>query len=282
MTPSPVKIGIIAGAGELPGYVARSLAQAGKNLYVAALEGAADQIVEDDRWETGWFRIHDLRELLDGLKTRGVTGIVLAGRVAHAEVFKADTFDGFFRTFLEELADHRASTILGGIVDLFRDNGMKVLALDEIVPDLMPPVGHLAGPAPSQDLDQDLVFGWRIARSVADLDIGQTVVVKDRSVVAVEAMEGTDAVIRRAIEVAGGGITVVKLAAINHDFRYDVPTVGKETVARIAEGGGALVVEGGRCTILGFEEVVSVCSEGGVTLLSCREDKSGEVLWTGG
>jgi DUF1009 family protein len=283
VTPASGKIGIIAGAGRLPGHVARSLAHAGKSLYFAALEGAADQVPEDDRWESDWYRIHDLQVLIDGLKTRGVTGIVLAGRVAHIEVFKSGSFDDLFRTFLEELTDHRASTILGGLVDLFRDNGIEVLALDEVAGDLMPPLGHLAGPAPTQGYDRDLDFGWRIARSVADLDIGQTVVVKDRCVVAVEAMEGTDGVIRRATSIAGKGITVVKLAARDHDFRYDVPTIGRETVAGIAEaGGGVLVVESGRCTILGFEEVASLCSEGAVTLLSCRESEDGEVYWTSG
>ena len=286
MTSSRRKIGIIAGSGELPLHVARSLTGTGEDLYIAALEGAAEQVLEDARWETGWYRIHNLQELVDGLKKQGVTGVVLAGRVAHAELFRTASFDGALQGLLETLPDHRAATILDGIVNLFMNNGMEVLPLDDVVPDLMPPLGHLAGPALQTglagDLAGDLTFGWRMARSIADLDIGQTVVVKDRSVVAVEAMEGTDVAIERAVKVAGGGVTVVKLAARNHDFRYDVPTVGKETVYRIASGGGGtLVVESGRCLILGFENVVSLCAEGGVTLLSCTESESGEILWDG-
>ena len=280
MTSSQPKIGIIAGSGELPIYVAHSLALAGKDLYVAALKGAAEKVLEDARWKTGWYQVHKLQELVDGLRREGVTGVVLAGRVAHTELFQATSFDASLQSLLETLSDHRAATILSGIVKLFVSNGMEVLPMYDVVPDLMPPIGHLAGPPPQLDLSSDLVFGWRIARSVADLDIGQTVVVKDRSVVAVEAMEGTDAAIERAVKVAGGGITVVKLAARNHDFRYDVPTVGKDTVSRIAGGGGGtLVVEGGRCMILGVDEVTTLCDEGGVTLLSCKESEGGEILW---
>ena len=282
MTPSPRKVGIVAGSGELPLYVARSLSEAGKELYVAALEVAAGMTPEDGRWKSDRYSLYELQGLKDGLKLNGVNGVVLAGKVAHAEVFGTGNFDDLFREFLSGLADNRAATILGGIVNLFRENGMEVLTLNEVVPDLMPAAGHLAGPSPGSVLSGELEFGWRIARSVADLDIGQTVIVKDRSVVAVEAMEGTDTAIKRAIEVAGGGVTVVKLAARDHDFRYDVPTIGKETVSRIAQGGGGtLVVESGRCVILGLEDVTALCEEAGVTLLSCRESGSGEILWDG-
>ncbi len=282
MTSSQPKIGIIAGSGELPIHVARSLAAAGKDLYVAALKGAAEKVLEDTRWKTGWYQIHNLQELVDGLRGAGVTGVVFAGRVAHTELFQTSSFDASLRGLLETLPDHRAATILGGIVKLFMSHGMEVLPMNDVVPDLMPQIGHLAGPPPQTDLSSDLAFGWRIARSVADLDIGQTVVVKDRSVVAVEAMEGTDAAIERAVKVAGRGVTVVKLAARNHDFRYDVPTVGKATVSRIAGGGGgSLVVESGRCMILGIDEVTNLCDEVGVTLLSCKESEAGEIFWDG-
>jgi DUF1009 family protein len=290
VTSSRPKIGIIAGSGELPIYVTRSLAVAGEDLYVAALKGAAEKVLEDARWKTGWYQIHNLQELVDGLRREGVTGVVLAGRVAHTELFSTTSFDISLKSLLETLPDHRAATILTGIVKLFQSNGMEVLSMNDVVPGLMPPIGHLAGPPPQTglpgglagDLASDLAFGWRIARSVADLDIGQTVVVKNRSVVAVEAMEGTDVTIERAVKVAGGGVTVVKLAARNHDFRYDVPTVGKDTVSRIAGGGGGtLAVESGRCMILGIDEVTTLCDEGGVTLLSCKESEGGEILWDG-
>ena len=280
MTSSPRKVGIIAGSGELPLSVARSLAAAGKELYIADLDGAATAIPDDDRWKSDRYSLYEMQALMDGLRSHGVDGVVLAGKVAHSEVFRAGNFDGLFREFLSRLEDNRAATILGGIVNLLKDNGMEVLSLNEVVPDLMPAAGLLAGPSPGKPLPGDLEFGWRIARSVADLDIGQTVIVKDRSVVAVEAMEGTDIAIKRAIEIAGGGVTVVKLAARHHDFRFDVPTIGKETVSRIAEGGGGtLVVESGRCVILGYEDVAALCEEAGVTLLSCEETGSGEILW---
>lgn len=280
MTTSRQKIGIIGGSGELPLHVARSLAAGGKSVYMAAIEGAAQKQLEGAGWKTGWYKIHNLQQLVDGLEKEGIDGVVLAGRVAHAELFKGNSFDASLQEFLETLPDHRGATILGGVVRLFMDKGIEVLSLKDVVPDLMPAAGHLAGPVPPAGFSRDLSFGWRIARSVADLDIGQTVVVKDRSVVAVEGMEGTDGAIDRAVAIAGKGLTVVKLAAADHDFRFDVPTIGKETVSRIAEsGGGALVVESGRCMILGFDDVTALCERGGVSLLSCRERENGEILW---
>ena len=123
-------------------------------------------------------------------------------------------------------------------MDLFSENGFKVLPLTEVAPELLPKAGWLAGPPVQPRQVQDVQFGWRIARAIADQDIGQAVVVKDGAVVAVEAMEGTDNTIDRAISISGGNVTVVKLAASHHDFRYDVPTVGPHTITSIGDAGG--------------------------------------------
>ena len=280
MTGSGDRIGIIAGSGHLPIHIAHSLSEAGLNIYVAALRDAADPGIEKHGWDTGWFELYSLKGLLDGLRLAGVRKVVLAGKVSHDEIFGTTGFDALLIGFLHGLQDHRPSTILGGLVDLLADSGFTVIPLTEAAPGLLPAAGHLAGPLIEHKQLPDLDFGWRMARGVADLDIGQSVVVKGRAVVAVEAMEGTDQAIERAGKISKGGLTLVKLAASHHDFRFDAPTVGPDTISRLAEAGGnVLAVEAGRCLVLDLDRISALCDEAGVALVACRESEDGGVHW---
>lgn len=280
MTPDGDRIGVIAGSGHLPLHVAHCLSGAGKNVYVAGLQGEADPALESPEWETGWYDVYSLQGLLDGLSQAGVTKVVLAGRVGHDEIFRTSEFDGLLINFLENLKDHRPSTILGGLVDLLTGSDFEVLSLTEVAPDLLPAAGRLAGPPVQPRQVPDIEFGWRIARVIADHDIGQTAIVKSGAVVAVEAMEGTDRAIDRAGAISGGGITVVKLAAGHHDFRYDVPTIGPDTISRLGDAGGGLIaVEAGRSFMLDLDRISALCDERGITLLSCSETEDGGVHW---
>jgi DUF1009 family protein len=282
VTPAGDRIGIIAGSGHLPLHIAHHLTGAGENVYVAGLRGAADPALDCPEWETGWYDAYSLQGLLDGLGQAGATKIVLAGRVGHDEIFRSSEFDGLLTAFLENLKDHRPSTILTGLIDLLAGNGFPVLPLTEVAPDLLPAAGHIAGPGVRPEQVPDLDLGWRIARSIADLDIGQAAIVKDGAVLAVEAMEGTDKAIERAGGISRGGLTVIKLAATDHDFRYDVPTIGPDTILCLAEaGGGLLAVEAGRCFMLDPDRTSALCNEKGITLISCSEEEDGRVYWPG-
>lgn len=280
MTESSDRIGVIAGSGHLPLHVAKCLLDVDRSIYVAGLQGAADPALEKWEWEIGWYDIFVLKDLLDGLKGAGVTKIVLAGKVEHSEIYRTSEFDSPLSNFLNQLKDHRPSTILGGLIDLLTHNGFTVLPLTDVAPDLLPTSGLLAGPDISREQFPDLQLGWRIARIIADQDIGQTVIVKDGAVVAVEAMEGTDKAILRAGELSGGGMTVVKRAAADHDFRYDIPTIGPDTIQALdSAGGGCVVIEAGRSFMLDFDRISALCDETGITLLSGRETANGGVHW---
>jgi len=276
------RIGIIAGSGHLPLSIAQNLAGGGASVFVAALANAADPGIENPLWETRWFELYSLKGLLEGLGHAGVTKVILAGKVGHHEIFTTRTMDALLIDLLQKIRDHRPSTILGALVDLLQGSGFTVLPLTEAVPGLFPGAGHLYGPPPGRELLSDLDFGWRIAKGVADLDIGQSVVVKNRAVVAVEAMEGTDRAIARAGQISRGGLVLVKLAARDHDFRYDVPTVGPETLSRLAEAGGKLLaVEAGRCLVLEQSRMSELCEDSGITLLACTDAEDGGVHWPG-
>ena len=280
MTSSGDRISIIAGSGQLPLHIARGLLRAGSKPYVAALIGAADPALDDLDCETAWYAPYSLHLLLDGLKQAGAKKVVLAGRVGHDEIYRTGEFDQPLKDLLENLKDRRPATILGGLVDLLTSRDLHVLPLTDVAPDLVPEAGCIAGPVVDPRYLPDIHLGWRIARAVADLDIGQTAVVSSGAVVSVEAMEGTDRAIERAGMIAGGGLTVVKLAASNHDFRYDIPMVGPDTIQRLGgSGGGVITIEAGRCLLLDPDRVSALCDEQGVTLISARETADGQVQW---
>ncbi|UCF88193.1 MAG: UDP-2,3-diacylglucosamine diphosphatase LpxI [bacterium] len=280
MIPGDGRIGVIAGSGRLPLVIARSLSDAGKNLYIAGLAGSADPGFAEAQWETGWYDPFSLQKLLDGLHNAGVQNVVLAGRIGHDEIFQSHKFDGLLKAFLAGLRDHRPATILGGLVQLLTERGFSVLPLTDVVPQLIPAAGLLAGPRLRPEQIPDLELGWRVARVIADQDVGQTAIVKGGAVVAVEGMEGTDETIRRAGTLSGGGMTIVKLAATGHDFRYDIPTIGPDTVTRLNDaGGGVIAVEAGRCFMLDFEITSASCEEKGITLFSGIEARDGGVRW---
>jgi DUF1009 family protein len=271
------KIGLIAGAGELPLHIARSLNDSGKNVFIIGLKEAADRTLEDPDLEIVWIDFHRLKELLDTLRDAGVMEVILAGKLEHREIFRSDRFDMRMLTFLEGLADRRGSTILAAFVRLLEEEGYRVPSLLDIVPALVPKSGLVVGPRPGPRQIADLRFGWPLARGIADLDIGQTIIVKGGSVVAVEAMEGTDETIMRASSFAGNGLTVIKRASRDHDFRYDVPTIGQKTVETLAAGGGGLIaLEAERSFILHSKDVASLCEERGITLLACGQEGIGE------
>jgi DUF1009 family protein len=274
------KIGIIAGTGELPGHIARSLHSSGRDIFVAGLKGADPYVLDNPDWESVGIDFHHMQDVFDALRQAGVTEVILAGKVDHRDVYHIDSFDERTLRFLESLRDKRGATILAAVVANLEEEGYFIPSLLDVAPDLVPGAGPVVGPQPGPMQVKDLNFGWSLARRIADLDIGQTIVVKGSSVVAVEAMEGTDEAIRRGLNLAGNGITVIKVAARHHDFRFDVPTIGVRTIDVLAEGGGCtLAFESGRCFILDMDEVFSLCEEKGITLLSCSEDGNGELFW---
>ncbi|MBN2720125.1 MAG: UDP-2,3-diacylglucosamine diphosphatase LpxI [Proteobacteria bacterium] len=276
-------LGIIAGAGDLPLHIARSLSGSGNRAFVIALENLARPELEDPDWETEWVDFYRLGDLLASLRNAGVSQVVLAGHVAHRGIYQEGKFDARMLSFLGGLEDRRGGSILLAFVRLLEKEGYEVPSLLKIVPSLVPSKSHTMGPTPDSAALDDLTLGWFLARQLADLEIGQAVVIKNAAVVAVEGMEGTDETVKRAINMAGKGLTVVKRAAKNHDFRFDVPTIGTHTVEVLAGGGGGnIVVEAGRCFILDREEVIALCEKTGVRLMVCREKEDGAISWDSG
>ena len=280
MRDSGCVVGIIAGAGDLPLHIARSLSGSGKRAFVVALNNLARPDLESPSWETEWVDFYRLGDLLASLKNAGVSQVVLAGHVAHRGIYQEGMFDAQMLSFLGGLEDRRGASLLLAFVRLLEKEGYQIPSLLEVAADLVPFRSFKAGPTPDSASFDDLTLGWILARQLADLEIGQAAVVKNAAVVAAEAMEGTDETVKRALAIAGKGLTVVKRAARDHDFRFDVPIIGTRTVEILARGGGGnIVVEAGRCFILSRKEVIALCEKTGVRLMVCREKEGGAISW---
>ena len=261
-------VGLVAGEGELPVAVAEALEKTGARLKVVAFNGLAMPEIAGGGRDVSWIPVGHLQALVDSLKSRGAEDVVLMGRVHIRHIFDPSIFDSRLAALLTALPDRRGSTILKALVGDLEREGFSVISGLEAAPGLVVKPGFIAGPRISQSQIDDVLFGFPIAKKVAELDIGQTVIVKERSVVAVEGMEGTDKAIIRAGELAGGRIVVVKVVGKGHDFNFDVPTVGPRTIRSIVQaGGGAMALEAAKCFLIRKDEVTELCNTHGISLV---------------
>jgi DUF1009 family protein len=268
-------LGLIAGQGAFPLMVARSARERGQALLCVAFrdltDPAIDGVLPDVRW------IH-LGEVLDGVRIfreGGVSEAVMAGKVPKDLLFGdvgALRLDGSAEALMGQLEDRRDDTILGKVADFLAVAGIRLLPQWALAPELLLPTGPLG----ALDLDPsqraDVAFGLPIAKRIGELDIGQTVVVKNRAVIAVEAIDGTDATIRRAGQIVSGAC-VVKVEKPQQDPRFDVPAIGPATVRCLAEAGaGALAFEAGATVVLERSEVVRLADEHGIAVVGVDPD----------
>ena len=270
------RTGIIAGSGDLPIIVASTLSAAGTAPYIAALKGITSGDIEKHGWNTEWFQVTRLGSILKGLQQAGVTELIMAGKVKHELAISKGEFDPLLRDLIAMMPDLRGSTILGQVADLFESHGMTVLSIRDVLPEMISKAGLVAGPEPTPTQLADIAFGWPIAKSIAEMDIGQTVAVNNLSIIGVEAMEGTDEIVRRCGKITGGGNIIIKVTSPSHDFRFDIPTLGLETVRALAEtGGGVLAMEAETCLLLQRDEVSAFCNSNGIPLLGIRDGNLG-------
>lgn len=243
-------IGLFAGEGDLSVEIARRLFERGRPPLVFSF---GEKTAPLEKWALEVTRVERpaLGELLGKLRSRGIKNLVLAGFVPKSLIFRPDLLDDDLRGILSSLPFRDDHSLLGAIVSFFESRGVTVLPYRDIIPELLAPRGTIAGRQPLPGEEEDILYGLRIASALVPMSFGQTIVVRGRSVVAVEAMEGTDETIKRAGSISGGGV-VVKLMRPDQDERYDVPVVGTKTLLKMREAGiPCLAVEAGRTIVLG-------------------------------
>jgi hypothetical protein len=270
-------LALIAGAGALPLQLARSVQAVGRRVCAVALHGLAEPELGREVDTCEWLHLGEFARMLDSLQRSGAHEIVLAGKVPKAflwqrrEVVKPDAKA---LAMLAALEDRKDDSLLGAIADLLAAEGFALASQLEVAPELVAPAGRIAGRAPSDAEWGDVAFGLPIARALGGLDVGQSVVVQGRAVLALEAIEGTDAAIARGAAFAERGkpVCVVKVAKPAQDARFDVPVIGPGTVRALAAGGGGtLAVEAGQTLLLGRDALAAEAERAGVAVVGVRE-----------
>ncbi len=269
MTERPQSLGIIAGNRSLPLEFARlARAQGVRRLVATAVEGETDPALAGLVDEIVWLRVGQLSKMIRAFTDRGIRHCVMLGQVAPRNLFDLRP-DLRAMGLLLRLKEKNAHTIFGAIADELKKDGVELIAATPWLGPLMPGPGCTIGPEPTPEQRADIAFGHRIAVEVSRLEIGQTVVVKNGTVLAVEGFEGTDRCLVRGGELAGakGGAVAVKVAKPGHDMRFDIPCVGPGTMDTCARAGVAVVaVEPGRTLIVERETVERLCRQQRITL----------------
>ncbi len=250
-TSSIASLGLIAGKGVYPLELARAArAQGIARLFAIAFKGETDRAIERLVDEVRWLHVGQLAAMLDALKASGVSRAVMVGQITPTHLFRVRP-DRAMLQLLGRLKARNAETIFGAVADELRALGIELAPASLFMDSAMPKPGLIGMRPPTAEEEADIQLGLRVAKATSGLDIGQTVVVKQGTILAVEAFEGTDAAIRRAGELGGPGAVVVKVAKRGHDMRFDIPVVGMHTFKTLKRAGvSALAVEAGRTILL--------------------------------
>ncbi len=266
-------LGIIAGNRSLPLLLARQARQMGvKRLIAVAFDGETDPALASLVDDVVWIKVGQLSRLIAAFTDRGVQQCVMVGQIAPKNLYDVRP-DLRGLGMLLRLKEKNAHTIFSGIADELKKDGVELIEATPWLQPLMPGDGFLLGPRPSATQQADIEFGFVIAKEISRLEIGQTVVVKEGTVLAVEGFEGTDKCLARGGELAGkqGGAVAVKVAKVGHDMRFDIPCVGPQTLeicanAGIAgfafEAGRSLVIEEETCAALARRHSISLTTAG--------------------
>jgi hypothetical protein len=268
-----MRIGLIAGNGRFPFLVLDAARSMGHDVTVIAAKEEAfsdlNEAAARARVPIHWISLGQLGRCISLLKDAGISHAVMAGQVKHTKLFAGGIVpDMTFMSLLAKLPARNTDGLIGAVASVLRDNGIELLDSTSLLRPMLATGGVMTRRAPSEEERTDFELGYGIADAVAGLDIGQTIAVKHKAVVAVEAMEGTDEVIQRAGRLAGPGVHIVKVAKPKQDMRFDVPVVGLATIQamRIA-GASALSVDAGKTLMFERNAMIASADEGGITII---------------
>jgi DUF1009 family protein len=269
------RIGIIAGNGRFPFLALHGARDLGHDVIVVAVKEEAFPDLEEEARRAGaafhWVSLGQLGKCIKLLKTAGVTRAVMAGQVRHVKIFSAIVPDFTLLSVLRRLKSRNTDALISAVADVMRDDGIELLDSTAFLAPLLAREGVLGSRRPTEEEQADFDFGYRMADAIASLDIGQTIAVRHKAVVAVEAMEGTDEVIARAGTLAGPGVRIVKVAKPGQDMRFDVPVIGLATIqAMRAAGATALSIDAGKTLVLDGERVFASANEASIAIVGRR------------
>jgi len=266
-------VGLLCGSGLLPLRVAETLARKGSRVVAVGIEGEADPAIGSVADEMHWTGIAKLGHWIQLFKAAGAEVILMCGAIRKRRMFggKAAMLPDWrsVKLWYGKLASKADHSILGAVAHEFEEEGIRVARIPECCPELLAEPGCLTRRRPTRRQWGDIRFGWPIAKQVAALQIGQCIVVKDRAVVAVEAIDGTDVALQRGGSLAGGDAVAVKVVKEGHDERFDIPCIGPDTADTMGRCGvGVLALEARRTILLDRDEVKKRADAAGVCIVA--------------
>jgi DUF1009 family protein len=276
-----MRYGLIAGNGRFPFMVVEGARRAGVSLSVAAIREETDPRIEKEVESLTWVGIGQLGKMIRFFKGEGVEKAIMAGQVKHVQIFSGAVPDARMLKMLLKLPRRNTNSLIGAIADELAREGIDLIDSTYFVQDHLPAVGTLTHRRPSAAERADVDFGFEIAREMSRLDLGQTIVVRGKACVAIEAMEGTDATIRRAgelmrgretrnkIKLTSGPLTVLKLSKPDQDMRFDVPVVGVPTIESMIDAGATcLCVSAGKTLMFDRNEMIVLADKNKIAILA--------------
>jgi DUF1009 family protein len=263
-------LGLMAGEGRFPFLICEAAAELGIPVQAFAVKGITPPDLVGHATKTHWMELGQFSDFIRQCHAEGIRHVVMAGRIPHNAIWRYRGFDMRSLKLLGRMVSRKADSILGTVVQELAGEGIEVIDSSLLLGGCMPGKGLLTPSRPlSSREEKDITFGFPIARQVAGMDIGQTIVVKDLAVVAVESLEGTDETIRRGGRIADGNVVVIKVCKPHQDSRFDIPVVGPGTIRTLRDaGGGALAIMSGETLFFDREEAVTLAHEFGIGIVA--------------
>ena len=260
--------GLIAGNGDFPFLVLEGARSRGIEMAVLAIREEASPTLERQAKRFYWISLGELSRGIELLHREGVKHAVMAGQVKHNKIFSAIRPDWRLAKLLLSLPTKNTDSLIGAIAGVLQQEGIELVDSTSFLGPLLPAAGLLTQRSPDPSEAADIAYGRSIGRQIAGLDLGQTVVVRDRACIAIEAMEGTDETIERAARLAGGQrLVVVKVSKPRQDMRFDVPVVGIKTIEVMRRANAtALAIDAGSTLVLNRESVIGAADDAGIAI----------------
>ena len=263
------RLGIIAGSGKFPFFALKEARRQGFVCAVAGIRGEANPGLEPKADLFEWVGTGEISKLIDFFKANEIREAVMAGKIDQRSLFRVNTFDRSAHELLSHLGEKSSAGLIKAVIGFLEHCGIEIKDPTFLVRPFFCPEGILTEAEPSPDVLRDIEVGWKMARGLADLDIGQTVILKDGMVVAVEGIEGTDKVILRGAKLAGRGIVVVKVSRTLQDPRVDLPGIGLGTIRMLVKSGArALCIEANRVVFFEREKAVVLANASQLAIIA--------------
>jgi DUF1009 family protein len=267
-----VKYGLIAGNGRFPILALETARALGHEIVAIGIEEEASREIEPLAARTYWISLGELSKLIDILKRERIDEIMMTGQVKHTKIFSAIRPDWRLAKLLFSLREKNTDALIGGVAKVLADEGIRLVDSTLLLKPLLAGEGVLTRRKPDSEESRDIDYGRRVANALAGFDVGQSVAIAERACVALEAMEGTDAMLRRAAELANGkALRLVKVSRRRKHLLFDVPVAGVDTVRVMQETGTTvLAVDAGRTLLLDKEDLLARANEAGIAIVGIR------------